>query len=77
MNEPTHGVTADQSQRPENYHYNGNSPQHIAPLFCVLVKSERMKCGGGTKMHYLCQRVIFTGNSRRLAQAEANEPLPS
>jgi hypothetical protein len=28
MNKPSHGVTAHQTQEPQNYQYRGNCPQH-------------------------------------------------
>jgi len=35
MDEPSHRVTADQSQRPQNYQYHSNCPQHNDPPFFV------------------------------------------
>jgi hypothetical protein len=37
MDEPSHRVTADQSQRPQNYQYYGNRPQHMI-LLGLLVR---------------------------------------
>jgi hypothetical protein len=55
MDEPSHRVTADQSQRPQNYQYHSNCPQHNDPPFLSVGESRRlMKCGCAAVTIFLC-----------------------